>query len=270
MKAGTKPHFFLGGADLEMLTIRRLLEAHAPGAFTDKGLAWGAALSAYRDEMTAAIARGAVPVGVELTDDLAPDDPVRPHLRLVDHHGPLAGADRPTSLHQVFALLALPPTLWTREHDLVAANDRGHIAAMLALDPPATPAEIAAIRAADRAAQGVTPAEEADAKAAIVARATLAGGGLTVLTLGVDRSTAAADLMEPALGGPGYRNLLVVMPTKLGFYGVGDAVRALNGAFPGGWYGGALPERGFWGIGGPGRPDVDRVIDVLRPLVRTA
>ena len=150
--------FFLGGRDLEMLEIRRLLDRHAAGRIEDKGLAWGAALSAYREELLAALSRGETPVLIELMDDLPPALFDRGRVIVVDHHGPLAGHDRPTSIEQVFALLGLPAAAWTRHLALVAANDRAHVVGMRALG--ATAQEIAEIRAADRAVQGVSAADE--------------------------------------------------------------------------------------------------------------
>lgn len=255
--------FFLGGYDLEMVTIRDLLEEQQ-AVFHDGHLTWGAKASAYRDEIRAAIDRGATPVLIELDNDLdLPTSPATdlltqhsgpptrhsllPPCLLVDHHGARAGADRPTSLHQVFSLLGLPPERWTRHFDLVAANDRGHIRAMLALRPPATRDELIAIRAADRAAQGVRPEDEAAAREAVARRETVASGALTILRLTAQHTSPAADLMEPALGGPGHQNLLVLSPREVNFFGAGPLVQQLNERFPGGWYGGNLPERGFWG-----------------------
>jgi hypothetical protein len=238
------PVFFLSGHDLEMITIRDLLAAEGV-RFHDHSLAWGAKASAYLPEIQAALAAGHRPVLVELGNDLPPD--LAAQVDWIDHHGPRARADQPTSLNQVFARLGLPPARWTRHYDLVAANDRGHIRAMLALHPPATRDELLTIRAADRAAQGCTPEDEAAARAAIAARESRAGGQLTVLRLATLRTSPAADLMEPALGGPGYANLLILTPGGVNFFGSGSHVQSLTQAFPGGWYGGALPERGFWG-----------------------
>ncbi|MBI4664147.1 MAG: hypothetical protein HY735_35575 [Verrucomicrobia bacterium] len=41
--------------------------------------------------------------------------------------------------------------------------------------------------------------------------------------------------------------MLIVSPGEVNFFGEGGFVRGLDQAFPGGWSGGALPERGFWG-----------------------
>lgn len=64
--------FFLGGTDLEMLSIRTLLEETVPGRFHDKHLPWGAKASAYGEEIRERLGAGSIPVLVELEDDLGP------------------------------------------------------------------------------------------------------------------------------------------------------------------------------------------------------
>jgi hypothetical protein len=249
--------FFLGGHDLEMLTIGELIRRHSTHALEDRGLAWGAAASDYREAIMAALGRGETPVLVELRLDLD-----LPHGRVVvvDHHGEAAGRDRPTSLHQVFALLGLPSSLWTRRHELVAANDRGYIPELAAVG--ASLEEMREIRAADRAAQGVTAEQEAAAAAAAAHPTLLLGGRLAVFELPHAKTSPLVDRLQPELGGPGYENLLIRSPGEWNFFGLGSAVLALDRAFPGGWFGGGLPERGFWGIGGntPARGEMLRVL----------
>jgi hypothetical protein len=254
--------FFLGGRDLEMVEIRTLLDRHAAGRIEDKGLAWGAALSDYRPELLAALARGETPVLVELKDDLPADLFDRGRTIVVDHHGPLAGHDRPTSLEQVFALLGLPAAAWTRHMALVAANDRAHVAGMRAFG--ASPGEIAEIRAADRAAQGVSAADEAEARRAIAVRRR--DGRVTLVETESHTSSAIADLMLPELGGPGYERLLVAMPDKLGLFGDGAAIADLAAAYPGSWWGGDLPAAGYWGMVLPAerRPVIEALVARLR------
>ena len=237
--------FFLGGYDLEMVTIRDLL-AQEGIPYHDKGLSWGAKASDYRAEIETTLAQGQVPVLVELANDLRLD---LAQVILVDHHGAYAGEGRPTSLHQVCTLLALPPERWTRWYELVAANDWGYIPALVAMG--ATQEEIVKIRAADRAAQGITVAEEAEGEKATAGAKTMAAGKLTVVELPHARTATVTDRLAPELGGPGYENLVVCSPDQVNFFGAGELVRALDEAFPGGWYGGALPERGFWGHGEP-------------------
>ena len=233
--------FFLGGHDLEMAVIAELLAAHAPARFLDKGLSWDNALaSAYRQEVADVQSRGLTPVLIELRDDLdlAPDAAI-----LVDHHAERAGADQPTSLEQVFALLALPRTAWTRWYELVAANDRGHIRALRRAG--ASNAEIREVREADWRAQGVSRTEVTAVRAALAQRREQPH--LTVVGLPHERSSLAADLLDSAWSGPGWENLLVVCPCHFLFQGEGRIIVELEAAFSGGWRGGELPERGYWG-----------------------
>src|SRR5690606_4719844 len=133
-------------------------------------LSWGAKASAYLPEIAAAVEEGCTPVLVELALDLAPS--VLERTRIIDHHGALAGREKPSSLRQVFQLLGLPAERWTRELALVEANDVGHIAGLPSAG--ATSDEIAAIRARDRNAQGVSEESERLSRLA-VARATRRG-----------------------------------------------------------------------------------------------
>ena len=76
--------FFLGGRDLEMVTIKELLQRELPAHTHDKGLAWGARASDYREEIEVEMGSGKTPVLVELHDDLGVTG--RGAI-LVDHHG---------------------------------------------------------------------------------------------------------------------------------------------------------------------------------------
>ena len=253
------PTFLLGGHDLEMLEIGHLVAATlGPDAVVDKGLPWRAALaSAYAAEIEAALGAGSRPVLVELRPDLPAD--LLDRCTIVDHHGPLAGADKPTSLEQVFALLDLPLAAWTRRLALVAANDRGWIPELRAMGADAD--EIAAIRAEDRAAQGVTAAEEAAAKAALAGRE-LRHSGLVLVRLPHGRTSPVFDRLAMDAVPEAPPDALVVSPGELDFSGAGARVTALARAFPDGWSGGALPERGFWGHGAP-LPGLDAVLAVI-------
>lgn len=235
--------FFLGGRDLEMQTIGELLRRHVAAArIHDKGLYWGARASAYEAEIRSALEAGLTPVLVELIVDIDLD---AAKIIVVDHHGARAGKDAPTSLEQVFALLGLTRAEWTRWFELVAANDRGYIPAMREVGANAQ--EIKDVRAADRRAQGITQAEERAAEESLKKLRTLAGGALTIAELPHARTAALTDRMELESGGGGCENLLIRSPGQLNFFGAGELVLALDAEFAGGWYGGALPERGFWG-----------------------
>jgi hypothetical protein len=248
--------FFLGGRDLEMMTIAALLaDLRAEGdhrvvEVEDPGLAWGARASDHAGAIRAAAARGLVTVLVELAADI----PLAPGSIEIDHHGDRS--HEPPALRQVFDLLQLPAHDWSREFALVAANDTGHVVGLRAMG--ATEAEIARIRAADRAAQGITPQEEAEGLAALAQRQEAMGGSLLIVNLTQGRSATVADPL--ALSGDD-RDLLVLSPAITQFFGRGTRVSRLDAAFPGGWRGGALPVRGFWGIGRP--VPADRIMAAL-------
>jgi len=231
--------FFLGGRDLEMVTIAGLLRELGV-ACEDRGLAWGAKASDHGEGIALALARGEVPVLVELAPDLPADLAAR--CLWIDHHGEAAGKDRPSSLRQVFDLLRLPESRWGRHFALVAANDVGHVRGLI--QAGASAEDVDTIRAADRRAQGVTPEEETQARAALAAA--VSRPGYLLLHLPHDRSSIVADFARPPTEAGESEDMLVLTPLALAWYGRGQAVRALAKRF-GGWWGGALPERGYWG-----------------------
>lgn len=250
--------FFLGGRDLEMRTIRGLLQDQGC-SFHDLELCWGARASDYRPQIEAARHQGQTAVLVELEDDMRLSGKER--VIVVDHHRETSGSERPTSLEQVFHLLGLPEARWTRRLELVAANDRGYIPEMEAVG--ASLPEIREIRDADRRAQGITSREEQQARQAIRQAESLEEGLLTVIELAHDHTAPACDFLHPAYGGPGFRNLAIFSPGEVNVFGQGKVIRSLIDAFPHGWYGGALPESGFWG---DRRESLDRetVLTVIR------
>jgi hypothetical protein len=258
--------FFLGGHDLEMVEIIRLIdEAGLDNRIVDKRLAWGAMASAYRLEIEAALAAGERLVLVELCYDLPPAVD-RAALIEVDHHGERAGKGRPSSLRQMFDLLKADgaDVAWTRRRQLVAANDVGHARGLRALG--ATAEEIRALRDADRAAQGVGPAVEAQSRRAIAAARR--SGDLLLVETEAPTASAIMDFLLPEYGGPsdGPVNTLVVLPKSLAFFGRGDVVAALSPT-PGCWFGGDLPDHGFWGLPRPASGQVDALVRKLSDLV---
>ena len=228
------PYFFLlGGYDLEMQTIRSLLEAQGYVEnidFLDKRLSWGACLSAYQ----AAFHPTRTNVGIELAEDIAP--PTN-YLR-IDHHN--EWAHLPASIEQVAKLLG---SALTREQQLVAANDQGYIPAMEAMG--ATADEIADIRRQDRAAQGVTEQDEALAEQSI-AENLMVKNGITV----VRSLTSKFSPITDRLYGKTNNRLLVYTNDALTYYGVGKTkleqqfqhLIKENKAYAGGG------EHGFFGI----------------------
>jgi len=139
-----KKLFLLGGYDLEMIEIKKILKENGVD-FKDKHLSWGAKLSEYRECLDF---DGEI-YGIELIEDIEPPA----NYRAIDHHD--KRYKQKSSLEQVAEILDLKLTRWQQ---LVAANDRGYIPEMRRLC--ATDDEIEKIRREDRVAQGVTDDEE--------------------------------------------------------------------------------------------------------------
>ena len=241
--AGTRYEFFLGGNDLEMETIRHLLSSQAGVVVHDKRLAWGAAASDYTNEIESALAAGHVPVLVELPDDTGA---VPRGARAIDHHG--ASSDRPSALRQVFDLLGLPKTRWTRWFELVAANDQAYLNGLRAIG--ASLDEMRQVRSEDRQAQGVTPQDEAEGELAVAA-ATHPAPGVTVVRIPHGRTAVVTDRLHEAFGGHGYHVLVVFSPSEVNVFAPARIVRHLVDRYPGtpaeAWSGGSTEGEGFWG-----------------------
>lgn len=139
-------YFLLGGHDLEMLEICKILQER-DCSFSDRNLFWGARLSDYEDLFD----EEKHFIGIELEADIPPPT----HYTEIDHHG--KNAHKPSALEQVLNLLD-PARQLTRWQQLVVANDCGYITAMQAMG--ATSKEIDDIRSQDRIAQGITSEDE--------------------------------------------------------------------------------------------------------------
>lgn len=229
--------FFLGGADLEMQTISQLVCEHlGPSALVDAGLSWGAQASDYRELIRQTSNEGDIPVLIELSLDM----PLPTNALIIDHHNDRAGGA--TSLHQVFDLLGLDKSKWTRQFELVAANDTGHVAALRAAG--ASLEEILDIRRADRAAQGISQTAEDEGLEALNSAQTFLDGSLLIVRLPHKHTATVTDPL--AMKGDD-RDLLVFSPISTNFFGAGTRIQILDEVFHGGWRGGELPKRGFWG-----------------------
>ena len=202
--------FLLGGRDLEMEEIRRLLVMHN-FAYEDKRLTWSTArLSAYDEAIDRHPDRPFV--GIELQEDR----PLPAYYTRIDHHNDFI--DRPASILQVAQWLGVAPDRHLR---LVAANDAGYIPAMRALG--ATDEEIADIRRQDRAIQGVTEDDERLAAQSIAEHLSKVGDLLVVRSL-TPRFSCICDRLFP------YRRLFVYTDEEWIFFGEGasDWVLALE------------------------------------------
>lgn len=150
--------FLLGGQDLEMQEIAKMLEKQGL-RFHDKKLTWATAtLSQYKEELEKYKGTSCHIYGVELRKDMEIPYP----YTTIDHHN--ENSSHKSSLEQVAELLQVE---LTRHQKLVAANDSAYINGLRALK--ATSEEIENIRQLDRKAQGVTEEQEQDADQAIEA-----------------------------------------------------------------------------------------------------
>ncbi len=242
--------FFLGGADAEMVEIRKALEA-AGAAYSDAGLGWGAKASAYGEEIVKAAAEGKTPVIVELEVDVdLPSGTVN-----VDHHGDRSS--EPAALLQVLSLLGREPSRWQA---LVAANDSGWFPGLKAAG--ATPEEMAAVRAAERSAQGITPEQEAEAERALHAPVEEIGN-IRIIRMSHSKTAPIGDALAVAAIAAGEEIpafLVFSEDGEVNFSGSGDLAQALNEKFTGGWAGGAglgkADGTAFWG-GYPSHAEVE-------------
>lgn len=224
--------FLLGGHDLEMIEIRKLLETNGFKEkidFIDNNLVWGAKLSDYLNEFHPTRTN----VCIELTEDIAPP----PKYLKIDHHNELSHL--PSSIEQIATLIGA--TL-TKYQQIVAANDSGYIPAMKAMN--ATELEIEQIRRSDRQAQGVTEemekiAEEETKNATYI-------NNIRVIKTSLSKFSTLADRVYQE------QRLLIYNNSSLNYYGLGcrnivayykDSLLKEKKAYSGG------KGQGFFGIG---------------------
>lgn len=208
--------FFLGGKDLEMATIRQLLDSKGI-EYVAKDLGWGnAKTSSYEAEINAAAAAGKTPVTVELAQDCKlPSNTIE-----IDHHN--ENASRPASVLQVCDLLGIEKT---RDLQLIGANDAGYIPGMMALG--ATPEEIARVRRRDRQSQGISEAEEKEAERAIKEKVEVFG--VTIVRMNHSRTATVADRLFDK---DHQQNLLIFSTGKdkeVNYFGDGKLCELLKG-----------------------------------------
>lgn len=228
-----KPYFFLlGGYDLEMSEIRKLLEQERLQEgedFLDKHLSWGAGLSAYEGSFH----HSRINVAIELREDITL--PGR-YLR-IDHHNELPS--RPTSIEQVATLLGVGLSRW---QELVAANDASYIPGMKALG--ASSEEIGYIRRLDRICQGISEEDEKLAETAIREKLYFNRDVAIIQAL----SSKFSPITDRLFGK--YEKMLIFSGRELTYYGKNQSLlKTLFGhwiksgtAYSGGG------EEGFWGV----------------------
>lgn len=198
-----KSLFLLGGHDLEMLTIKEILNCNNI-PFCDKNLKWdNAKISEYKDEINVFLLKnpdGNI-YGVELENDL---ELASEHYVVIDHHQ--ESCNLPSALEQVLLLLGAEKT---RYHELVAANDKWYIEGLKKAG--ASEEEIKEIRRADRQAQGVTEEDEMLAEKSVKEKASY--GDLIVVRSLTPRFSTICDRLYP------YDSLLIYNDDEFTYYG---------------------------------------------------
>jgi hypothetical protein len=195
--------FLLGGYDLEMLTIRELLESYSEICF-DRHLSWDTALLAYYQEELSKYGNNDdyIIYGIELRSSESED--IISNYKLIDHHNEYS--DQLSALAQVAEIIGHP---LTHCEQLIAANDSAYIPGMQSMG--ATAEEIEQIRYKDRRAQGVTGEDERLAKKAIEGKKEL--GDISVVYSETSRFSPITDRLYP------YKNLLIYTGDEWMFYG---------------------------------------------------
>lgn len=204
-----QPIFLLGGHDLEMNTIAKLLEERNI-IYKDHSLQWHEAyLSRYAQDILPFIDKSQYQVyGIELQEDV----PLMDNYNRIDHHNQYAGL--PSALEQVAALLNYSLNHYQL---LVAANDKGYIPGMENVG--ATVEEIQQIRMEDRKAQGVTEEDEILAEKAIQNNKEI-WADLLIVRAYTSRFSPICDRLYP------YKRLLVYNDQELVYYGRGSSLLA--------------------------------------------
>lgn len=196
-----KPLFLLGGYDLEMLTIKNILES-VSARYVDYALRWNeACLSRFEDVFQRYSQFVSYFYGIELREDI----PLPEHYIRIDHHNEYAHL--PSALEQIMGLFGLP---LTRRLSLIAANDKAYIPGMLQLG--ATAEEIASIRQADREAQGVTEKDEYLAEKAVRENKEIVKDLIVIRALS-SRFSPICDRLYP------YKRLLIYTDKEWMYYG---------------------------------------------------
>lgn len=214
-----KKVFLLGGADLEMTTIKKLLEEYNH-IVVDKGLNWSnAKLDAYAEELQKFSSEDYVIYGVELQENC----PTPVNYIRIDHHNDFQ--DRQSSLGQVAEIIGHK---LTEEEQLIAENDKGYYPAMEKYLSEKYPdmssgdkcKKMDDVRIKDRKEQGVTLEEEKAASGIVDNGIYDRFGELVVVRIddSISHMSALCDKLYP------YRHLLIYRvgnekTNELTFYG---------------------------------------------------
>ncbi|WP_035571799.1 hypothetical protein [Halonatronum saccharophilum] len=240
--------FLLGGKDLEMVEIKKMLEEEGKNVL-DKDLSWGAKLSDYQKELKE-LDRNCTVVGIELQGDID----VKNDYIEVDHHN--ENINKESSIEQIADLLGIE---LTRYQKMVSENDKGYIDALK--DFGANQEEIEEIRRADRKNQGVSEEDEKLAEESL--RENKEGvGGVIIVKSKTDKFSPICDRLYPT------DKLIVYTDNELNYYGqkaqkLGEKYKTEYGKDKV-YYGGG--EDGYFGFSN-GALDSEEIQEKVREVV---
>lgn len=242
--------FFLGGHDLEMATIRSILDEEEY-AYVDKNLSWwNACLSEYQTFFEKYPENEYDIYGVELKENINPPD----NYFSLDHHG--IYQDRPSSLEQVCRLLHHK---MTRHEKLVAANDERYIPGMLGFE--ASTEEIDYIRHQDQREQGVTEEDEAAALKALREHQEHYSNLICVYSE-TSKFSPIVDRLFPKT------HILVYTDSELTYYGrMRDTyLDALQESYPTVTFYSGGGINGYLGVSGCTKEIIDSIVDYIKNM----
>ena len=241
----------LAANDGEAVEIERLLADRGEGVLISRQ-PWGARWADLEPAIQDAVDRfrGLQPEAEVIGVELAGAN--RWRARNIDHHVyPDEDRSHPESaIEQVARELGVELNRWQR---LVAANDRGYIPAMEALD--ATPEEIAAVRRQDRQAQGLTPEDEDRARRDIES-AEWRGDRVLVRCCGQPTSAHSDFLHGQA------KEALLIGNRSWEYEGPRRRLFAAQGFTEETWMGGAEAS-GYFGVKSPGPESQRRLLELF-------
>lgn len=251
--------FFLGGYDLEMVTIKEILEERKE-KFFDKKLSWGAKASAYQSEL-ALLQHEQIPVLIELEIDI----PIPPETILIDHHNERAGKDKKTSIEQVADLLDVKLNRWQQ---LISANDKGYVWGMQ--DIGATEEEIKKARTLDMEKQGVSIEDQEKAKISVNHFLERISKDMVIINSLIEKTSPITDLIYKY-----YRHIFIITPSnKLSYSGTEQIIKILEEKYAElkkednkikTWSGGYLPDHGYFGSSYA--LDKKKIIEIMEPFI---
>lgn len=242
--------FFLGGHDLEMLTIKKILEETGQD-YVDNGLSWDdASLSKYSDSLSQYSSSEFQIYGIELREDI--DLPENYHG--IDHHNSFE--NNSSALAQVCKLLGRK---MNKEELLIAANDERYIPGMLSIG--ATKEEIDIIRRRDRECQGITDEDERFADDAL-SRNTRNHFGLTYVYTKSTKFSLIVDKLFPI------SRLFVYSDNEFTYYGENrnEYLRIVSAKFPDIQLFKGGGDFGYFGASECSINDIDNILETIKRM----